>query len=75
MRLRHDEPLRLASYVAHRIPEAYLENLAIGAMLVEMPLFLDLDRYINLPLESTYMAAYRGMPARWREVLENRSQS
>ena len=60
----------MASYVADRMPEAYLEHLAVGSTLVEMPLFLDLDRYIYLPLESTYMAAYRGMPERWRRVLE-----
>jgi hypothetical protein len=49
---------------------AYLEHLAVGSPLAEMPLFLDLDHYINLPLESTYLAAYRGMPAFRREVLE-----
>ncbi len=68
--LPRDEPLTMASYVADRMPEAYLEHLAVGSTLVEMPLFLDLDRYIYLPLESTYMAAYRGMPERWRRVLE-----
>ncbi len=64
------EPLTLASYVANRMPEAYLEHLAVASTLAEMPLFLKLDRYINLPLESTYMTAYNGMPARWRRVLE-----
>ncbi len=37
-----------------------------------MPLFLNPDRYVNVPLEATYLAAYRGMPAFWREVLEGR---
>ncbi len=68
--LPRDEPLTLASYVADRMPEAYLEHLSVGSTLVEMPVFLDLDRYVNLPLESTYMTAYRGMPERWRVVLE-----
>jgi hypothetical protein len=68
--LTSDEPLTLASYLADRMPEAYLEPLAVGSTLAEMPLFLDFDLYINLPLEATYMAAYRGMPARWRDVLE-----
>ena len=40
--------------------------------LIDMPLFLDPDRYIYVPLEATYLAAYRGMPAFWREVLEGR---
>lgn len=68
------EPLTLASYVGDSTPQAYLEHLAIGTPLVEMPLFLDLDRYINLPLETTYMAAYQGMPEFWREVLEGKRE-
>ena len=64
------EALTLASYVAERPPHAYLENLAVGAALVSMPLFLDPDRYIYLPLEATYHSAYRVMPAVWRQVLE-----
>ena len=56
------ETLTLASYVADTMPQAYVEHLAVGDSLVEMPLFLDSDRYINLPLEGTYQAAWRGMP-------------
>jgi hypothetical protein len=66
-------PLTLASYVAGPPVEIYLEHLAVGAILAEMPLFLRPDRYINVPLEPTYQAAYRGMPAFWRDVLEGRS--
>jgi hypothetical protein len=40
--------------------------------LAEMPLFLRPDRYVNVPLESTYQASYRSMPAFWRDVLEGR---
>lgn len=65
-----DEPLTLASYSAGTAIEIYLEHLAPGAPLSEMPLFLEPDRYILAPLESTYVAAYRGMPAFWRNVLE-----
>ena len=53
--------------------EVYLEHVAVGAALPEMPLFLRLDRHVNVPLEPTYQAAYRGMPAFWRDVLEGRS--
>jgi hypothetical protein len=65
-----DEPLTLASYVAGMPIEIYLEHLSPGAPLAEMPLFLSPDRYVGAPLESTYAAAYRGMPAFWRDVLE-----
>jgi hypothetical protein len=68
-----DEPLTLASYAAGLNVEIYLEHVAVGAVLPEMPLFLHSDRYINVPLEPTYQAAYVGMPAFWRDVLEGRS--
>lgn len=58
-----EQPLTLASYVAGPRPEVYLEHLSIGSRLAEMPLFLTAERYINLPLESTYQAAYHGIPA------------
>ena len=66
------EPLTLASYVAGPGVDIYLEHLAPGGVLPEMPLFLNFERYVNLPLESTYGAAYQGMPAFWRDVLEGK---
>lgn len=68
-----DEPLTLASYAAGPVLEIYLEHLAPGVSLPEMPLFLSPDRYVGVPLEATYTSAYRGMPAFWREVLETPS--
>jgi hypothetical protein len=67
-----DEPLTLASYVAGPRVEIFLEHLAVGAVLPELPLFLTAERYVNVPLESTYQAAYQGMPRFWRDVLEGR---
>jgi Protein of unknown function (DUF4058) len=65
-----DEPLTLAAYEVGRSIEVYLEHLAVGSDLPEMPLFLEPDRYVKVPLEATYQTAYTGMPAIWREVLE-----
>jgi len=39
-------PLTLASYLAGPSVEAYLEHLAVGAPLADMPLFLRPDRYV-----------------------------
>jgi hypothetical protein len=64
------EPLTLAAYAAGPKVEVYLEHAAVGAVLPEMPLFLRADRYVNVPLEPTYQAAYRGTPEYWREVIE-----
>jgi hypothetical protein len=55
------EPLTLASYLAGPRLDVYLEHVAVGAPLPDMPLFLRPDRYIDVPLETTYTAAYRGM--------------
>jgi hypothetical protein len=72
-RLPPDRPLTLAAVVAGLRHEAYLEHLALGDPLPDMPLFLSAERYVYAPLESTYLAAYRGMPAVWRNVLEGAS--
>jgi hypothetical protein len=67
-----DKPLTLTSYAAGPLPKAYVEPLAVGDGLPDMPLFLRADRYVNVPLEATYAAAYRGLPAYWRGVIEGR---
>lgn len=64
------QPLTLASYLADDPPTAFVEPLAVGDTLLEMPLFLDGEHYVPLPLEKTYVQAYRGVPARWRTVVE-----
>jgi len=69
-----DGPLTLASYESTSIgPEAYVEPVAVGQPLIDMPIFLQEEYYINVPLEATYLAAYRGMPAFWRNVLEGKT--
>ncbi len=66
------KPLTLAAYEAADIPQAYLEPVAFGSDLPSMPLFLQPAWYVRVPLESTYQAAYRGVPEIWRNVLEGR---
>ena len=65
-----DEPLTLAAYSAGTPKTAYVEPTAVGRELIDMPLFLEPETYVNVPLEATYQAAYRGVPRRWRQVLE-----
>ena len=60
----------LASYAAGEPVDAYLAHVAIGSMLPDMPLFLQVERYIDVPLEPTYQAAFGGEPQFWREILE-----
>jgi hypothetical protein len=65
-----DAPLTLAAYRAGPDAKAYVEPTAVGRELIEMPLFLDPETYVNVPLEQTYMAAYAAVPKRWQRVLE-----
>jgi hypothetical protein len=64
------KPLSLLAYVGGAEQRAYAESIAVGESLIDMPLFLDPDHYVEVPLESTYMAAYAGMPRKWKAVLE-----
>jgi hypothetical protein len=65
-----EQPLTLSSYLADNEVEAYVEHLNFDDPLPEMPLFLDEETYIYVPLETTYGTAFRDMPAFWRDVLE-----
>ena len=69
-RLPEGKPLTLASYIATDPVEAYVTPLAVGDAVPDVPLFLTPGWHINLPLTSTYDAAFRGIPEIWREVLE-----
>jgi len=68
--LPDNERLTLVAYSAGPRKKAYIEPTAVGRELIDMPLFLEPERYVNVPLESTYQAAFRGVPKRWRTVLE-----
>jgi hypothetical protein len=65
-----DQPLTMAAYHAMQPRQAYLEPTAVGRPLFDMPLFLDDAHYVPVPLEATYQAAWRGVPQRWKTVLE-----
>jgi hypothetical protein len=65
-----DRPLGLSAYRADIHPTAYFQPVGVGQMLPDMPLFLTPDLYVNVPLEATYMAAYLGVPKRWKDVIE-----
>jgi hypothetical protein len=64
------KPLTSAAYAAAATVTCYVEPLAVGDVLVDMPLFLTPNRYVNVPLEQTYMAAYEDVPGWWKKVLD-----
>ncbi len=64
-----DKPLTLASYSAGDVKRAFIEPVAVGDALPPMPLFLEAEVYVLVPLEETYRAAFAAVPKRWREEL------
>jgi len=64
------EPLTLVAYRADVRPSAYIEPTAVGQTLTAMPLFLSTERYINVPLEETYMAAFKDVPRKYKAILD-----
>jgi Protein of unknown function (DUF4058) len=69
-----DKPLTLVSYSAGPIKTASIEPVAVGDPLPDMPLFLNPELYVNVPLERTYQAAYQGIPRFYRNILEGPPQ-
>lgn len=62
--------MTLAAYETGPVTRAYIEPVAVGDALPDMPLFLEPEAYVRVPLEATYQAAYAAMPLRWRRVLD-----
>ncbi len=65
-----DKPLTLAAYQVEPIKTAYVEPIAVGDRLPDMPLFLDQDVYVAVPLEETYQTTWNVLPAELRRLLE-----
>jgi hypothetical protein len=62
-----DKPLTLVSYCAGVPKKAYIEPVAVGDPLPEMPVFLASDTYILAPLEPTYLTTWQTCPEPLRE--------
>ena len=65
-----DKPLTLAAYESGAGVRAFVEPVAVGDTLIDMPLFLEPSRHVAVPLEETYRLAFESVPGRWRAMLE-----
>ncbi|MEZ6127799.1 MAG: DUF4058 family protein [Planctomycetaceae bacterium] len=65
-----DRPLTLVGYESALTVRAFVQPLAIGDGLIDMPLYLEPDGYVPVPLEATYSRAFEALPKRWRSVVE-----
>jgi hypothetical protein len=64
------KPLTLVAYECDLTTRAYIEAVAVGDPLPNMPLFLEPNGHVPVPLEATYQTAFAALPRRWRTVLE-----
>ncbi|MCA9185254.1 MAG: DUF4058 family protein [Pirellulaceae bacterium] len=65
-----DEPLTLVAYSSSAVIEAFVEPVAVGRTLPDMPLFLRPHGHVSVPLERTYQAAFDAVPRRWQVELQ-----
>ncbi len=65
-----DKPLTLVGYAARYPLTAYIEPVAVGDPLPDMPLFLTPTRHVPVPLGPTYDATWAASPAPFRTLLE-----
>jgi hypothetical protein len=68
--LPKERPLTMVAYEAAFSTRAYIETVAVGEILPDMPLFLAPGLHILVPLEATYQAAWDSVPARWQRVID-----
>jgi hypothetical protein len=65
-----DKPLTVVGYDAGPVKVAYIEPLAVGDPIPDMPVFLQPEVHALVPLESTYQTTWRLFPAALKELLE-----
>ncbi len=65
-----DKPLTLAAYDSGASVRAFVEPVSVGDPLIDMPLFLEPGRYVAVPLEETYQAAFNAVPRPLQQILE-----
>lgn len=64
------KPLTFVAYRAAPPLTAYIEPLAVGDPLPDLPLFLSADAHVPLPLEATYRETWAVCPEPIRELVE-----
>ncbi len=65
-----DKPLTLVAYSAGAVKTAYVEPIAVGDALPDMPLFLDEERYVPCPLEKSYDQSWAVFPEELKPELD-----
>jgi hypothetical protein len=67
--LGSERPLTAVAYRGGVVVEVFVNHFAVGEPIPPMPLFLTRENYVQVPLETTYMAAWEDVPLQYQEVL------
>lgn len=67
--LPSDKPLAIAAYSATPPITAYVEPVAVNDALPDMPVFLDADTYVRVPLEAAYDETWTRCPREFKEAV------
>lgn len=73
LQLPPETPLSTFAYECGDTIRTYLEPLAVDDKLPDMPVYLSPDKYVEVPLEAAYQAAWEAVPRRWQSVIESRT--
>jgi hypothetical protein len=64
-----DHPLTAVAYECDLTTRAYIETMAVSQTLPDMPMFLEPNGCIMVPLEATYATAFAVLSKSWQAVL------
>ncbi len=67
-----DKPQTVAAYEAGPVNRAYVEPVAVGDPLPEMPLYLEPGEWVPVPLERAYQTTWDTLPVPLRELIEGK---
>jgi hypothetical protein len=65
-----DKSLTVVGYDAGEVKVAYIEPLAVGDPIPDMPVFLQPEVWVPVPLEATYQTTWRLFPDALKELFD-----
>jgi hypothetical protein len=65
-----DKPLTVAAYESDLVTRAYVEPVAVGDPLPDMPLFLEPGEWVPAPLDRSYRTTWETLPLPLKEMIE-----
>jgi len=64
-----DKPLTVAAYESGLVTRAYVEPVAVGDPLPDMPLYLEPGEWVPVPLERSYQTTWETLPVPLKELI------